>query len=182
MRNNDCGSGMNCRLPGQECPFTAEGSAAMSVVNTEITVNAPAEKVYRFSMEVDKFPEFMPDMKSIEIIEKRPFDTGVEYSSHWVGAIQKFNLTVKWDEIDRWDHEKRQCSFYMPEGRGDYQVYKGLWEFVDNGDNTTLVKMELEVEYNVPMVGGLIKKLIAKLVKENADGMLAAIKEQVEKG
>jgi len=40
--------------------------------------------------------------------------------------------------------------------------------------------MELDVEYNVPMIGQLIKKLIAKLVKSNADGMLLAIKNQVE--
>ena len=153
----------------------------MSAVSTEITVNAPVDKVYAFSKEVDRFPEFMPDMRSIEILERTPFDTGVEYLSRWVGSIQKFNLTVKWDEIDRWDDQKRVCEFYMPEGKGDYEVYKGVWEFIDNGDGTTLVKLAMEVEYNVPMVGGIIRKLIAKLVKENADGMLSAIKEQVEK-
>ncbi|MBO4548634.1 MAG: SRPBCC family protein [Abditibacteriota bacterium] len=153
----------------------------MSQVNTSVIVNAPADKVYAFSKEVDQFPEFMPDMKSIEILKKTPTDAGVEYLSRWVGFIPKFNLTVKWEETDLWDDSRRVCEFYMPEGRGDYEVYRGVWEFLDNGDGTTLVKLSMEVEYNVPMVGGLIKKLIAKLVKENADGMLAAIKEQVEK-
>ncbi|MBP5274362.1 MAG: SRPBCC family protein [Abditibacteriota bacterium] len=153
----------------------------MAEVKTEITINAPAKEVYLFSKEVDKFPEFMPDMKSIEILEKKPFDGGTEYLSRWVGSIQKFNLTVKWEEIDRWDDRSLVCEFYMPEGRGDYEVYKGVWKFADNGDGTTLVTLSLEVEYNVPMVGGLIKKLIAKLVKENADGMLEAIKKQMEK-
>lgn len=152
----------------------------MSVINTEIIVNANVDRVYSFSKEVDKFPEFMPDMKSIDIIETRPFETGVEYTSHWVGQIKDFNLTIKWTEVDVWDDAKKTCVFEMPSGQGDYEIYKGVWEFIDKGDNTTLVKMELEVEYNVPMIGTIIKKLIAKLVKANADGMLLAIKNQVE--
>ena len=69
----------------------------------------------------------------------------------------------------------------MPQGEGDYEVYKGFWKFSKKDENTTFVEMEIEVEYNVPMVGAIIKKLIAKLVKVNADGMLEAIKEQLEK-
>ncbi|MBR4748126.1 MAG: SRPBCC family protein [Abditibacteriota bacterium] len=153
----------------------------MSQVNTSIIIHAPVDKVYAFSKEVDKFPEFMPDMKSIEILDRTPTDTGVQYLSRWVGSIQKFNLTVKWEETDLWDDSRRVCEFFMPEGRGDYEVYRGVWEFEDMGGGDTLVKLAMEVEYNVPMVGGIIKKLIAKLVRENADGMLGAIKEQVEK-
>lgn len=152
----------------------------MSVINTEIIINAPCEKVYEFSKEIEKFPEFMPDVKSIEITERTPFDDGVKYSSNWVGHIKEFNLNVKWTEIDVWDDVKKTCVFEMPQGKGDYEIYKGVWSFFQKDESRTLVTMELEVEYNVPMIGGIIKKLIAKLVKSNADGMLEAIKKQVE--
>ena len=152
----------------------------MSLINTEIIINAPVQKVYDFSKEIEKFPEFMPDVKSIEITERTLFDNGIKYSSNWVGYIKEFNLNVKWAEEDCWDDVKKTCIFEMPAGKGDYEIYKGVWSFFEKDENTSLVTMELEVEYNVPMIGQLIKKLIAKLVKSNADGMLLAIKNQVE--
>ena len=39
---------------------------------------------------------------------------------------------------------------------------------------------EIEVEYDVPLIGPLIKGIIAKKMKENVDNMLAAIKARVE--
>ena len=153
----------------------------MSVVNTSIEVNAPLETAYAFAKEIEKFPEFMSDVKSIEILENTKTENGNTYKTKWVGFIKDFNLTVKWNEIDIWDDTKKSCIFEMPEGEGDYEIYKGVWTFSEVDPNKTLINMEIEVEYNVPMIGMLIKKLIAKLVKMNADGMLEAIKKQLEK-
>ena len=152
----------------------------MSTISTEIIINADIQKVYNFSKEIEQFPGFMPDVKSIEIIERVLSENGIMYTSNWVGYIKEFNLNVKWTEIDVWNDVKKTCTFEMPAGKGDYEIYKGVWSFFSNEDGSTLVTMELEVEYNVPMIGGLIKKLIAKLVKSNANGMLEAIKNQVE--
>lgn len=153
----------------------------MSAVKTDIIINAPLEKVYAFSKEIESFPEFMADMKEIRILSKEPNGKGYIQKSHWVGQIKEFSLTVKWNETDIWNDEEHICYFEMPEGEGDYEIYKGIWKFSEKDENTTFVEMEIEVEYNVPMIGALIRKLIAKLVKANADGMLTAIKEQLEK-
>ena len=153
----------------------------MSVIKTDIIINAPMEKVYDFSKKIEAFPEFMADMKEIKILSQEPNEKGYVQKSHWVGMIKDFNMTVKWNEVDVWDDSEHICYFEMPEGEGDYEVYKGVWKFSEKDENTAFVEMEIEVEYNVPMIGALIKKLIAKLVKINADGMLSAIKEQMEK-
>ena len=152
----------------------------MSVINTSIEINAPLQKVYDLSKRIEEFPEFMADMKEITILNNEKTETGNKYKSHWVGHIKDFNLTVKWNEVDVWDDTKHICYFEMPAGEGDYEIYKGVWKFSEKDANTTFVEMEIEVEYNVPMIGALIKKLIAKLVKVNADGMLQSIKGQVE--
>ncbi|MBQ7256545.1 MAG: SRPBCC family protein [Abditibacteriota bacterium] len=152
----------------------------MSKVITSIEINAPLEKVYNFSKEIEAFPEFMADIKEITVLSNEKTEKGSKYKSHWVGYIKDFNLSVKWNEVDVWDDTEHICYFEMPEGEGDYEIYKGIWKFSPKDENTTFVEMEIEVEYNVPMIGALIKKLIAKLVKQNADGMLEAIKGQVE--
>ncbi len=122
----------------------------------------------------------MADIKEITILNNEATEKGNKYKSHWVGYIKDFNLSVKWNEVDVWDDSEHICYFEMPQGEGDYEIYKGVWKFSPKDENTTFVEMEIEVEYNVPMIGALIKKLIAKLVKQNADGMLEAIKGQVE--
>lgn len=153
----------------------------MSVINTSIEIKAGLEKVYSFSKKIEEFPEFMADMKEITILENSKTEKGNNYKSHWVGYIKDFNLTVKWNERDEWNDEEHICYFEMPEGEGDYEIYKGVWKFSAIDENTTFVEMEIEVEYNVPMIGALIRKLIAKLVKSNADGMLQSIKNELEK-
>lgn len=152
----------------------------MSIVNTSIEINAPLKEVYDLCKRIEEFPEFMADMKEITILEREDSEAGSKYKSHWVGFIKDFNLTVKWNEEDVWDDANHICYFEMPKGQGDYEIYKGVWKFAEKDPNTTLVDMEIEVEYNVPMIGALIKKLIAKLVKSNADGMLLAIKGKLE--
>jgi len=43
------------------------------------------------------------------------------------------------------------------------------------------VELEVEYEYDVPLIGNLIKALLKRKMQENCDNMLAAIKGQAEK-
>jgi ribosome-associated toxin RatA of RatAB toxin-antitoxin module len=62
---------------------------------------------------------------------------------------------------------------------GDFTDYSGLWTFeADNGG--TLVKLVVDYEYAIPLIGPLIKKLLHRKVQQNCDNMLAAIKDKAE--
>ncbi|NLN75990.1 MAG: hypothetical protein GX139_06730 [Armatimonadetes bacterium] len=149
----------------------------MAVVNSSVEINGPIESVYELAKNVESFPEFMPDVKSVKILERS--EDGNRTISEWVGTVKEFKMNIKWTEQDIWDEEARSCTFSLI--KGDYSKYGGKWQFVDLGGKTRF-DSEIEVEYNVPMIGALIKGLIAKKMKENVDNMLAAIKKKVEEG
>ena len=147
----------------------------MAKVQSSIEINGALEEVYALAKNVETFPEFMPDLKSVKIVERS--DDGSRTVSEWVGIVKEFKTTLKWTEEDIWDDAAKTCTFSMI--KGDYSKYLGLWTFKDIGGKTQF-DSEIEVEYDVPLVGALIKGLIAKKMKENVDNMLLAIKQKVE--
>lgn len=148
----------------------------MSRVESSIIINADVDKVYNLAKDIEQFPEFMEDVKSVTILEQSA--DGCHVVSEFVGIVKEFKTTMKWVEDDKWDPQAKTCKFDLV--RGDFKTYAGLWTFepVDGGTKYTSV---IEFEYDIPMIGPLIKNLIAKKMKQNVDNMLLAIKEKAEK-
>ena len=147
----------------------------MAVVRSSIEIDGPLERVYALAKDIESFPEFMPDLKSVTIIERS--EDGSRITSDWVGIVKEFKTLVKWTEQDIWDDAARTCTFSLV--KGDYSKYSGVWTFTDLGGRTRF-NSEIEVEYDVPLIGALIRGLIARKMKDNVDNMLAAIKGKVE--
>ena len=148
----------------------------MSIVQSSIEINGPIEQVYALAKDVESFPQFMPNLKSVKVVECS--DDGGRTITEWVGIVKEFKTTIKWTEEDIWDDQAKTCVFSLV--KGDYSKYSGEWRFTDVGGKTRF-ESEIEVEYDVPLIGPLIKGIIAKKMKENVDNMLAAIKARVEK-
>lgn len=147
----------------------------MAVIQSSVEIDGPLEQVYALAKDIETFPEFMPDLKSVKVVERS--DDGSRIVSDWVGIVKEFKTFVKWTEEDIWDDSARTCTFTLV--KGDYSKYSGFWKFTDLGGKTRF-DSEIEVEYDVPLIGALIKGLIAKKMKDNVDNMLAAIKQKVE--
>jgi len=146
----------------------------MATVESQIVIAAPIDRVYAIARAVERFPEFMDDVQSVEILE----EDGGRRVSHWVGLIEEFNRTLEWTEEDHWDDEEHSCRFQMTEG--DFTAYSGTWTF-EEGEGGTVMKLTVDYEYAVPLIGPLIKKLLHRKVQQNCDNMLAAIKNEAEK-
>lgn len=143
---------------------------------TAITeVEAPRSVVYALAEDIERFPEFMPDVQEVSILEKHEDGTQV---SRWVGVIKEFHRTITWTEEDYWDAAKFTCTFRQLEG--DFHLYQGTWTFAEKDNGTTEINLEVEYEYNVPLIGNLIKGILHRKMQENCDNMLVAIKDKAE--
>ena len=147
----------------------------MPTVESSVFINAPIERVFALAKDNESFPQFMPDLKKVTVLERSP--EGDHVVSEFVGYIKDFRITIKWVEEDLWDEQAKTCNFRLV--RGDFKSYSGTWTFEPEGGGTKYTSV-IDFEYNIPLIGPIIKSLVAKLMKQNVDNMLAAIKARAE--
>jgi ribosome-associated toxin RatA of RatAB toxin-antitoxin module len=147
----------------------------MPVIELKLHVNAPAKSVYDVARDVESFPDFMEDLQSITVLERS--EDGNRMITEWVGVIREFKMTIKWRQEDVWNPDRLRDDFKLV--KGDMDSMSGYWEFVPDGEGSTFVS-KLEYEYNVPLVGPMIKNLIRKKMEGNLDAQMRAIATKAE--
>ncbi|MEX2242738.1 MAG: SRPBCC family protein [Fimbriimonadaceae bacterium] len=145
----------------------------MPTVQTSVWVDAPVAHVSTVAQDNGSFPEYMDDVKSLEIVER----DGGRVVSDWVGVVPTFGLKVRWRQEDVWSGDGRTCAFRQVEG--DYDKLEGSWTLSDENGGTRF-DSTLEYDYVVPGLGPLVKKVIHGIVVKNMDGVLNAIKARAE--
>src|SRR5947207_6236705 len=149
--------GDHCRCSSLITHHSSLERSEMPRVENEIVINAGVETVYRTAKDVERFPEFMPDVKSLRVLERS--EEGRHTVVEWVGLIPEFKLTVKWVEEDHWDDAAHTCDFQLVSG--DFKSYSGRWQFVPAPGGTRFLSV-VEYEYDIPLIGPMIKGLILK--------------------
>lgn len=146
----------------------------MPTVPTSVIVHAPLDVIYAVAKDNRSFPLFMPDVKSLTVVE----EDGPRVVSDWIGVISAFNVKVRWKQEDVWDDATHTCKFKQLEG--DYDLMEGTWTFTEIGDGVTRFDSNLEYEYDVPLLGPVVRKVVHSLVIKNMDSVLAALKQRAE--
>ncbi|BAY31642.1 cyclase/dehydrase [Nostoc carneum NIES-2107] len=124
-------------------------------VEKTVTINKPAEELYRYWHDFEKLPTFMKHLKSVKVYnEKR---------SHWIANAPLGN-SVEWDADILEDRENQFISWASVEG-ADVDN-SGFVRFQKApGDRGMEVKVVLE--YNPP--GGALAAVFAKLFGEEPE-------------
>lgn len=145
----------------------------MPNVVTSVLINAPLDKVYEVAKDNRSFPDFMSDVKSLEVLE----ENGDRVVSEWVGIVPTFGLKIRWKQVDIWDDVAHTCKFDQLEG--DYDLMTGIWQFSEE-NGVTKFDSSLDYEYKVPGLGALVNKVIHNIVVKNMQSVLGAIKDRAE--
>jgi coenzyme Q-binding protein COQ10 len=150
----------------------------MGLVKAQVVINAPRDKVFALAQRVEEFPSFMPDVEDVEILS-RDNSSGVARVK-WIAKVEVGSISkkVRWIEEERWDSKAMKGEFDQVEG--DYKFYNGEWDFITDQDGKTVVTLEIDFDLGLPLVGRIIGKLLDKLMYENIQGMLNALKKKVE--
>lgn len=148
----------------------------MPRIEQSVTIDAPIGHVYRIAKDVESFPQFMPDLQSLTVQERSP--DGARTVTAWVGLIREFKMTVKWTQEDRWDDAAHRDDFTMLQG--DMDRMEGYWQFTPEGDSRTRFDSVVDYDYNVPLIGPMVKSLIKKKMTDNLQSTMDAIKRKAE--
>jgi len=144
----------------------------MPYVEVEIVVAAQARDVYELAKDQTRFPEFMPDVESVTLLERRE-DVLI---TRWKTLVEE--APIEWTEEDRFDDARTRIDYKLIEG--DLDKFEGSWTFDDSGDGTTRVVLGVEYDFGVPTLAELIGPTLERKVRENSEMMLAALKREAE--
>jgi ribosome-associated toxin RatA of RatAB toxin-antitoxin module len=143
----------------------------MPYVETAIAIAAPARVVYELAKDQERFPQFMPDVETVVVLERH-----AEYTvTRWKTLVEE--APIEWTEEDRFDDERRRIDYKLIEG--DLDKFEGAWTFEER-DGVTHVVLGVDYDFGVPTLAELIGPTLQKKVQENSEMMLAALKRQAE--
>ncbi|MEH2391381.1 MAG: SRPBCC family protein [Nostoc sp.] len=120
-------------------------------IEKTVTINKPADELYRYWHNFENLPTFMKHLKSVKVHDKK--------RSHWVANAPLGN-SVEWDAEILEDRENEFISWASVEGADvDNSGFVRFKEVLDRGTEVKVV-----LEYNPP--GGALGATVAKLFGE----------------
>ncbi len=143
----------------------------MPFVETTILIDAPARAVYELAKDQERFPDYMPDVASVTVVERH----ADRVLTQWKTLIE--DAPIEWLEEDRFDDAAARIEYRLIEG--DLERFEGAWTF-EPAPGGTLVTLGVSYDFGVPTLAALIGPTLERKVRENAEMMLAALKREAE--
>jgi coenzyme Q-binding protein COQ10 len=140
-------------------------------VEVKIVIEAPARSVYELAKDFERFPEYMPDVEAVTVLERN----GNRMLTHWKTLVEE--APIEWTEEDIFDDAAVRIDYRLTEG--DLDKFEGSWSF-EELDGKTHVTLGVEYDFGVPTLAELIGPTLRKKVQENSEMMLAALKREAE--
>jgi ribosome-associated toxin RatA of RatAB toxin-antitoxin module len=145
---------------------------AVPFVKTSISIKAEPETVYAFARNMEKFPQYMRDVESVKVLERRDDSTLTE----WVTSVD--GTPIIWIEEDHFNNVEKKITFRLTEG--DLDKFEGTWTFQALNGGTE-VELGVDFDFGIPHLEELIGPTLLTKVKENSDMMLEGMKKYFEK-
>jgi coenzyme Q-binding protein COQ10 len=143
----------------------------VAFVEVSIEIDAAARDVYELAKDQERFPEFMPDVESVTVLERHP-DRVV---TRWKTLVE--DAPIEWTEEDRFDDARTTITYRLLEG--DLDVFEGTWTFEER-NGRAYVHLTVEYDFGVPTLAELIGPTLQRKVQENSEMMLAGLRSEAE--
>lgn len=139
-------------------------------VERTVTIEKPAEELYRFWRNFENLPRFTRHLKSVKVYDDR--------RSHWVTSAP-MDSTVEWDAVITEDRPNELIAWKSVEGAdiansGSVQFKPAL------GDRGTEVKVITNYDPPAGVIGEAITKLFGENPKQQIGDELARFKMLME--
>ncbi len=145
----------------------------MPYVETSIEISADKKGVYELACDMEKFPEFMPDVNQVKTLKR---ETGKTVTA-WETEVD--GIPISWTEEEIFDDAAPKITYRLLEG--DLDKFEGEWRFEDIAGGTK-VTMTVDFDFGMPNLEDLLGPVLEMKVKENSEMMLTGIKTKMEAG
>ncbi|MFH1202232.1 MAG: SRPBCC family protein [Candidatus Omnitrophota bacterium] len=143
----------------------------MAKIQSQILVKKGREEIFNLLKDMERFPEFMRDVKSLHILEH----VDNKLITKWQIEIE--NTAITWKEEDVFDDKNYTLKFHMLEG--DYQEYQGSWR-LEPHSGTTRIKIDAVFDWGIPVLERFVANVLERKARLAFEGMLKSIKKRLE--
>jgi ribosome-associated toxin RatA of RatAB toxin-antitoxin module len=150
----------------------------VSEIVSRRVIPLPAQQVYAAAQRVERFPDVMPNLDSVEVVENEGSGTVV---TKWNGSFSLGPLKkdVSWTERDVWNEQNLSCRFDLISG--DMKTYSGTWRFIPLADGGCEAELRMDFVLGIPVLGPMVNAIVDKLMQQNCDELLEAL-EKIARG
>lgn len=137
------------------------------MVSQSIEIKATPKEVYKVIADFENYPDFIKDLKTVEVSKKKGDNCEVTYH---INVIKEISYTLK---MKGSPDKKLEWTFV----EGDFMKDNhGFWELEEIKKGVT------KATYNIDVKFGLLvpKAITQKLVDNHLPGMLKAFKKRIE--
>ena len=141
------------------------------MANAEISeiVNVDKDKLFAAVIGYENYPKFVEGVTKVTVERKAPGRARVTYH---VSMMKDVVYTL--DHVE--DPEKGEVTWELVESR-DMKKNKGTWSLTSAGAGKTQVDYDIEIEFNFPIPGFILNRLI----KGSLPAMLKNFEKQAKK-
>ncbi len=135
-------------------------------------LSRPPEHGYEIMENVEQFPEFMPNVNVVKLLEHE----GNRKVASW--DIMLDDAPLSWVEEGLYDRDEFLIRFRSLEGVFDR--FDGFWKVQAESEGSR-ISFELVYEIGLPEIEEIVGPLLHQRLVENAESMLDAIEKRVWK-
>ncbi len=134
-----------------------------------ITIDTSLEKFYEVVYDVNKYPEFIPEMEKVNVLSMDEEKGEVKYEIKLMGMKLNYTLKLSFDKPNGMSWSFVKASKFMKDN-------SGYWKLKSLGEN------QVEAEYHVELkLGRLVPKSVEKtLAGAGLPALLKQFKERAE--
>jgi ribosome-associated toxin RatA of RatAB toxin-antitoxin module len=123
---------------------------------TEI-VDVPLAKLYKAICDYDSYPKFVTGASKVKVLSRDGNAAKVQFDVEMMKRVE-YTLNLR-EEIDA-EGRSARVSWTLDSSKF-FKISNGLWELKVLGPDKTQVLYKLELEFDFPVPGFVLKKLVA---------------------
>jgi uncharacterized membrane protein len=137
------------------------------------TIDAPIDEVFAVAADVEHSPEWQPEIKEVEVLERDADGRQVLVRTVTNGGVRDLRADLEFSY-------EEPGSIRWTQARGDLKSIDGSWEFEDVGDGSTRATYEMTVDLG-RVLGMLIRgPMVAILRRQIVETMPGKLKQHLE--
>ncbi|CAM3204797.1 SRPBCC family protein [Stackebrandtia soli] len=137
-----------------------------------IVITAPVVDIAEVIADFERYPEWISDVKSIEIIEE--YEDGYAHLVEFTldAGVFKDSYSLRYEYAP----DLSRISWTLDRASSVQKAQVGSYDIADNGDGTSTVTYTLAVDLSIPMLG-MFKRKAERIIMDSA---LKQLKRRVE--